>query len=54
VIFGHGLNFTLAVVGGFVHGLRLNYIEFFNWGLTGEGIPFRPFAKKERLRWTRS
>jgi V/A-type H+-transporting ATPase subunit I len=45
---GHGLNFVLGVTGGVVHGLRLNYIEFFNWGLRGEGYPFRPFARKER------
>lgn len=54
VILGHAMNFALAVVGGFVHGLRLNFIEFFNWGLEGEGTPFRPFAKKERESWTRS
>lgn len=47
LILGHGINLLLAVISGFVHGLRLNYIEFFNWGLSGEGIPFRPFLKKE-------
>ena len=44
---GHGINLLLAVVSGFVHGLRLNFIEFFNWGLAEEGYPFRAFAKKE-------
>ena len=48
---GHGLNFALAVVSGFIHGLRLNYIEFFNWGLPGEGLRFRPFAKREKQHW---
>jgi len=47
-IVGHTLNFTLAVMGGVVHGLRLNFIEFFHWGLTEEGYAFRPFAKTER------
>lgn len=47
LILGHGINLVLAVISGFVHGLRLNYIEFFNWGLSGEGIPFQPFLKKE-------
>ncbi|MGL6133894.1 MAG: V-type ATP synthase subunit I [Prochlorococcaceae cyanobacterium] len=47
LILGHGINLLLAVISGFVHGLRLNYIEFFNWGLSGEGIPFKPFLKKE-------
>ncbi len=44
---GHGINLLLAVVSGFVHGLRLNFIEFFNWGLAEEGYPFQAFAKKE-------
>ena len=46
VVFGHGLNFTLAIMSGVVHGLRLNCIEFFGWGLPEEGYPFRPFCKK--------
>ncbi|MFQ6538004.1 MULTISPECIES: V-type ATP synthase subunit I [Aphanothece] len=47
LVLGHGINLLLAIISGFVHGLRLNYIEFFNWGLSGEGVPFRPFIKKE-------
>jgi len=46
VVFGHGLNFTLAIMSGVVHGLRLNCIEFFGWGLPDEGYPFEPFCKK--------
>jgi V/A-type H+-transporting ATPase subunit I len=48
IVLGHGLNFVLAVMSGVVHGLRLNYIEFFNWSLNEEGSPFRPFMKKAR------
>ncbi|WP_050602716.1 V-type ATP synthase subunit I [Ruegeria sp. 6PALISEP08] len=47
LITGHVLNFALAMMSGVVHGLRLNYIEFFKWGLPDEGIVFRPFARKE-------
>lgn len=47
LFFGHGVTFLLGIMSGVVHGLRLNYIEFFGWGLTEEGYPFRPFAKKE-------
>lgn len=47
LIIGHILNFGLAMMSGVVHGLRLNYIEFFKWGLPDEGIAFRPFARKE-------
>lgn len=47
LLLGHVLNLTLAVVSGVVHGLRLNFIEFYTWGLSDEGYPFRPFRKKE-------
>lgn len=47
VLVGHGINLGLGIMSGVIHGLRLNYIEFFNWGLTDEGYPFRPFHKKE-------
>ena len=46
LVIGHGLNFVLAVIGGVVHGLRLNCIEFFNWSLSEEGYPFQAFCKK--------
>ena len=45
---GHGINLGLGIISGFVHGLRLNFIEFFNWGVAEEGYPFRAFAKKEK------
>ncbi len=45
--FGHAINFVIGIMGGVVHGLRLNYIEFFGWGLSEEGYPFRAFAKRE-------
>ena len=51
LLIGHGFNLVLAVVSGFIHGLRLNFIEFFNWGIEEEGMPFRPFMKKEKLSW---
>ncbi|MEM9632044.1 MAG: V-type ATPase 116kDa subunit family protein [Pseudomonadota bacterium] len=44
---GHAINIGLGIIAGFVHGLRLNVIEFFNWGLKDEGKPFRPFKKEE-------
>ncbi len=44
--FGHGINFLLGIMSGVVHGLRLNFIEFFSWGLTEEGSPFRAFARR--------
>jgi len=46
VVFGHGLNFALAIMSGVVHGLRLNCIEFFGWSLPEEGYPFEPFCRR--------
>ncbi len=52
LVAGHALNFVLAVVSGVVHGLRLNVIEFYNWGISDEGYPFKPFAKTETGQWS--
>jgi V/A-type H+/Na+-transporting ATPase subunit I len=30
-----------------VHGLRLNFIEFYNWGEPGEGYAFSAFRLEE-------
>lgn len=46
-VFGHAVNLALGIMSGVVHGLRLNVIEFFGWGLTEEGYPFRAFARRE-------
>ena len=44
---GHTLNLGLSLISGVVHGLRLNFIEFYKWGLPEEGTAFRKFARKE-------
>ena len=49
LVLGHGLNFMLSVASGFIHGLRLNVIEFFKWGVKDEGYPYRPFERKESI-----
>ena len=47
LLLGHSLNLLLSLMSAVVHGLRLNVIEFFNWGLSDEGYPFKAFSKKE-------
>jgi V/A-type H+/Na+-transporting ATPase subunit I len=47
LLFGHTLNILLSLMSAVVHGLRLNVIEFFNWGLSDEGYPFKAYTKKE-------
>lgn len=44
---GHALNFVLAIASAVIHGLRLNLLEFFDWGVQEEGTPFRTFRRKE-------
>lgn len=46
LLVGHGINFTMGIMGGVVHGLRLNVIEFFNWSIRDEGQQFQVFAVK--------
>jgi len=50
ILLGHGINMVIGLMSAVVHGLRLNYIEFFSWGLTEEGYPFRAFAKRKEPR----
>ncbi|HSF31983.1 MAG TPA: V-type ATP synthase subunit I [Candidatus Tectomicrobia bacterium] len=45
---GHAINFSMGIMGGVVHGLRLNLIEFFNWSLPEEGQRFEALAKKAK------
>jgi V/A-type H+-transporting ATPase subunit I len=47
LIIGHLLNLGLSIMSGVVHSLRLNFIEFYKWGLPVEGTAFRKFARKE-------
>lgn len=47
LLFGHVINLGLSIMSGVVHGLRLNFIEFYKWGLPGEGKAFQKFARKE-------
>ena len=47
LILGHVMNLGLSVMSGVVHGLRLNFMEFYKWGMPDEGEPFRKFSRKE-------
>lgn len=47
LLLGHTLNLMLCLMSGVVHGLRLNFIEFYHWGVSDEGYPFKAFSKKE-------
>jgi V/A-type H+-transporting ATPase subunit I len=42
IVIGHGLNMALAIMGGVIHGLRLNFIEWYHYSFEGGGKEFKP------------
>lgn len=48
LVVGHSLNIFMAVLGAFVHPLRLTFVEFYkNAGFTGGGKEYKPFKKNQ-------
>ncbi len=46
LILGHTINFSLSVLGSFVHPLRLTFVEFYkNLNFRGGSKPYKPFMK---------
>ena len=46
MVLGHGLNLALGALGGFVHPMRLTFVEFYkNAGFEGPGVEYRPFGE---------
>ena len=46
LIIGHTINLALGALSGFVHPMRLTFVEFFkNAGFAGPGIEYKPFGK---------
>jgi V/A-type H+-transporting ATPase subunit I len=43
-VVGHLVNTALAILGSFVHSLRLQFVEFFPKFFTGGGTEFKPFS----------
>jgi V/A-type H+-transporting ATPase subunit I len=44
-IFGHAVNFGINILGSFVHGIRLHYVEFFTKFYESGGDTFSPFRE---------
>lgn len=44
-LFGHITNIVLSLMGGVIHGLRLNFIEWYHYSFHGGGRPYRPLKK---------
>ncbi|MFZ5586850.1 MAG: V-type ATP synthase subunit I [Thermodesulfobacteriota bacterium] len=48
LVLGHTINLGLGIMGGVVHGLRLNFLEWYRWCFEGDGLIFRPFRLTAR------
>lgn len=42
IIFGHLVNISMSIMGGIIHGLRLNFLEWYNHCFEGGGKLFNP------------
>ncbi|EPP34745.1 V-type ATPase subunit [Chlamydia ibidis] len=45
IMFGHSVNIILSIMGGVIHGLRLNFIEWYHYSFDGGGRFLRPLRK---------
>lgn len=47
VAFGHIVNIVMGAASGVIHGLRLNFLEWYHYSFEGGGKLFRPLKKYE-------
>lgn len=45
LLFGHVVNIALGIMGGVIHGLRLNFLEWYHYSFEGGGKSFNPLRK---------
>ncbi len=45
LLIGHAVNIILSIIGGVIHGLRLNFIEWYHYSFDGGGKMFQPLEK---------
>jgi V/A-type H+-transporting ATPase subunit I len=45
---GHLFNLGISFLGGFVHSMRLQFVEFFSKFFQSGGKPFKPFALESK------
>lgn len=44
---GHMVNMLLGIMGGVIHGLRLNFLEWYHYSFEGGGKKFKPLEIKQ-------
>ena len=44
---GHCVNIVLGIMGGVIHGLRLNFLEWYHYCFEGGGKMFNPLKKQD-------
>jgi V/A-type H+-transporting ATPase subunit I len=49
LVVGHVFNWVIQIMGAFVHGIRLHYVEFFGRFYSGGGDEFTPIAIKRDI-----
>ena len=42
LLIGHGVNMLIGIMAGVIHGLRLNFIEWYHYSFEGGGKIFKP------------
>lgn len=45
LIIGHSINIVLGIQGGIIHGLRLNFLEWYHYSFEGDGKMFKALKK---------
>ncbi|MBT3394431.1 MAG: V-type ATP synthase subunit I [Waddliaceae bacterium] len=44
IVLGHGINIVLSIMGGVIHGLRLNFLEWYHYSFEGGGKRLKPLS----------
>ncbi len=47
LLVGHPFNIAINTLSGFIHTMRLQFVEFFPYFFEGGGRPFQPFKREE-------
>lgn len=48
MLIGHAVNIVLGIMGGTIHGLRLNFLEWYHYSFDGGGKLFKPLKQISR------